>query len=247
MRSSKSPKAPRTVLIVPSLSLDQQVMAKVSGVHHYEERMLCLLLLLRMPRTQVIYVTSTPISEAIIDYYLHLLPGIPARMRGARLTLSVLRRRLAVALTRKILERPRMLERHQAGDPRSRVSPHDLLHGHRAGTQAGAAPGPADLRLRSVAGALGHEERLAQDLPRGRDRDAARIRRSDQTRTISPRALAELKSQQARSAPRPWSRSTKAFPAKATRSSTCGCPDGSGARALGPRAAAAAWPSRRTA
>ena len=43
-----SPKAPRTVLIVPSLSLDQQVMAKVSGVHHYEERMLCLLLLLRI-------------------------------------------------------------------------------------------------------------------------------------------------------------------------------------------------------
>ena len=39
--------APRTVLILPSLSFDQQIMAKVSGVHHYEERMLCLLLLLR--------------------------------------------------------------------------------------------------------------------------------------------------------------------------------------------------------
>jgi hypothetical protein len=48
------PSLPRTVLIVSSLSLDQQVMAKISGVHHYEERMLCLLLLLRLPRTRVI-------------------------------------------------------------------------------------------------------------------------------------------------------------------------------------------------
>jgi hypothetical protein len=44
------PLLPRTVLIVPSLSLDQQVMAKITGVHHYEERMLCLLLLLTMAR-----------------------------------------------------------------------------------------------------------------------------------------------------------------------------------------------------
>jgi hypothetical protein len=28
------PLLPRTVLIVPSLSLDQQVMAKITGVHH---------------------------------------------------------------------------------------------------------------------------------------------------------------------------------------------------------------------
>jgi hypothetical protein len=55
------PLAPRTVVIVPSLSVDQQVMAKITGAHHYEERMLCLLLLLRMPRTRVIYVSSTPI------------------------------------------------------------------------------------------------------------------------------------------------------------------------------------------
>jgi hypothetical protein len=68
------PSLPRTVIIVPSLSLDQQVLAKISGVHHYEERMLCLLLLLRMPRTRVIYVTSTPISETVIDYYLISCP-----------------------------------------------------------------------------------------------------------------------------------------------------------------------------
>ena len=41
------PTAPRSVLIVPSLSLDREVLARISGVHHYEGRMLCLLLLLQ--------------------------------------------------------------------------------------------------------------------------------------------------------------------------------------------------------
>jgi hypothetical protein len=34
------PRAPRTVVVVPSLSVDQEVMAQIPGVHHYEERML---------------------------------------------------------------------------------------------------------------------------------------------------------------------------------------------------------------
>jgi hypothetical protein len=59
--------APRTVVVVPSLSLGQEVLAKISGVHHYEERMRCLLLLLllRLPRTEVIFLTSKPVSETI--------------------------------------------------------------------------------------------------------------------------------------------------------------------------------------
>ena len=105
----EDPALPRTVLIIPSLSLDQQVMARISGVHHYEERMLCLLLLLRMPRTRVIYVSSTPISEIIIDYYLHLLPGVPSVHARRRLTLVSCNDSSPMPLTRKILERPRVL------------------------------------------------------------------------------------------------------------------------------------------
>ncbi|HKN11216.1 MAG TPA: carboxylate-amine ligase, partial [Pseudomonadota bacterium] len=104
------PLTPRTVLIVPSLSLDQDVVAKVRGAHHYEERMLCLLLLLRMPRTQLIYVTSTPIPETIIDYYLHLLPGVPGLHARRRLTLLACDDASPIPLTRKILERPRLLQ-----------------------------------------------------------------------------------------------------------------------------------------
>jgi hypothetical protein len=103
------PKAPRTVLIVPSLSLDQEVMSKITGIAHYEERFLCLLLLLRWPRTRVVYVTSTPISESIIDYYLHLLPDVPTRQARRRLILLSCHDTGPRPLTAQILERPRLL------------------------------------------------------------------------------------------------------------------------------------------
>ncbi len=111
------PKKPRTVVIVPSLSLDQEVLEKISGIHHYEERMLCLLLLLRMPRTRVIFVTSRPIADHIIDYYLHLLPGIPGLHARARLALVSCDDTSPIALTQKILQRPRILERIREAIP----------------------------------------------------------------------------------------------------------------------------------
>ena len=45
---------PRAIMFIPSRTLDSEVLMRISGVHHYEERMLCLLLLLRMPRCRVI-------------------------------------------------------------------------------------------------------------------------------------------------------------------------------------------------
>ncbi|WP_246660571.1 peptide ligase PGM1-related protein [Nitratireductor sp. XY-223] len=102
---------PRTVLIIPSLSLDQEVLSKISGVHHYEERMLCMLQLLRMPRTRIIYVSSQPIAECIIDYYLHLLPGVPQHHARERLKLVSCHDDADVPLTQKILDRPRLCDR----------------------------------------------------------------------------------------------------------------------------------------
>jgi hypothetical protein len=112
--------APRTVVVVPSLSLDQEVLGKISGVHHYEERMLCLLLLLRLPRTELVFVTSKPVPETIIDYYLHMLPGIPAQHARRRLKLFSCHDGSPIPLTEKLLARPRLLERvRQAiADPR---------------------------------------------------------------------------------------------------------------------------------
>jgi hypothetical protein len=104
----------RTVVIIPSLSVDPDVMAKVSGAHHYEERLLCLLILLRQPRTHLVFVTSQPVQESIIDYYLHLLPGIPSRHARRRLTLLSCHDASPRSLTQKILERPRLLDRIRA-------------------------------------------------------------------------------------------------------------------------------------
>jgi hypothetical protein len=111
--------APRTVVILPSLSLDTEVLSKIAGAHHYEERMLCLLLLLRLPRTRVVYLTSQPIADSIIDYYLHLLPGIPTQHARERLTLISCHDGAALPLAAKILARPRLIERIRAaiGDP----------------------------------------------------------------------------------------------------------------------------------
>ena len=103
--------APKTVIIIPSLTLDQEILSKVKGVVHYEERLLCLLMLLRMPRTHVVYITSTTIDPAIIDYYLHLLPGITGYHALQRLTLLSCYDASSKSLTEKILERPRLIER----------------------------------------------------------------------------------------------------------------------------------------
>ena len=105
------PNAPRTVIVVPSLTLDSEQLASITGAHHYEERMLCLLMLLKLPRTHVIFLSSQPIAPAIIDYYLHLLPGIPINHARQRLTLLCCYDSSPLCLTQKILDRPRLIKR----------------------------------------------------------------------------------------------------------------------------------------
>jgi hypothetical protein len=68
-------------------------------------------MLLKMPRTHVIYVTSTTIDPVIIDYYLHLLPGITGYHARQRLTMLSCSDVSKKPLTEKILERPLLIER----------------------------------------------------------------------------------------------------------------------------------------
>lgn len=109
--------AAKSVVIIPSITLDQEILGKVTGHIHYEERLLCLLMLLRMPRTHVVYVTSEPIDPVIIDYYLHLLPGITRLHAEQRLTLLSCYDASAKSLTEKILDRPRLIERIKKSIP----------------------------------------------------------------------------------------------------------------------------------
>ncbi len=99
------------IIVIPSISLDQQEMQKVPGAYHYEERHLFSLIRLRNPRTRLIYITSEPLHPMIIDYYLQLLPGIPFSHARDRLLLFSTYDASAKSLTQKILERPRLIER----------------------------------------------------------------------------------------------------------------------------------------
>ncbi len=100
---------PQTIIVVPSMSID--AISSGAVMQAYEERFLFLLLLLRQPRARLIYVTSQTILPSIIDYYLGLLPGvIPSHARQRLFLISPLD--LSVrALSDKLLERPRLMER----------------------------------------------------------------------------------------------------------------------------------------
>jgi hypothetical protein len=106
------PDAPRTVVVIPSMSLDREELTKLVGASHYEERFLCLLLLLQLPATHVVYVTSEPVAPAIVDYYLGLLHhGVTVADARSRLTMLACRDASAVPLSEKILARPALLAR----------------------------------------------------------------------------------------------------------------------------------------
>jgi hypothetical protein len=110
-------RAEHTVVVVPSLSMDPRELAKVSGVHHYEERLLFYLMLLRHPRTRVIFVTSQQLSPTVVDYYLHLLAGVPSSHARKRLLLLDCADASTKPLSEKLLSRPRLLARLREAIP----------------------------------------------------------------------------------------------------------------------------------
>jgi len=110
---------PATSVVVPSLTLDNEELQKLAGVSYYEERLLFLLIRLRNPRARLVYVTSQPVHQLTLDYYLHLLAGVPASHARARLTMLCAYDASPRPLTQKVLERPRLIERirHAVEDP----------------------------------------------------------------------------------------------------------------------------------
>jgi hypothetical protein len=98
-----------SIVVVPSLTPGPLTPGSI--VQAQEERFLFLLLLLRQPRLQMIYVTSLPIAPTIIEYYLALLPGVIPSHARARLHLVATNDGSSRPLSTKLLERPRILER----------------------------------------------------------------------------------------------------------------------------------------
>lgn len=108
---SRDKRASQTVVVVPSLSMDPRELDKITGVYHYEERMLVNLMLLKQPRTKMIFVTSQRLDPIIVDYYLGLLPGVPAAHARRRLVMLDCNDASNVSLSQKIINRPRLIQR----------------------------------------------------------------------------------------------------------------------------------------
>ncbi|MDP9074090.1 MAG: peptide ligase PGM1-related protein [Actinomycetota bacterium] len=98
-----------TVVLLPSLSFSMAELAKITGVVHYEERLLCMTLHLRHPRLHMVYITSMAVDPAIVDYYLGFLPD-PADPRH-RLHMVALDDPDVRPLSDKLLDRPDVLAR----------------------------------------------------------------------------------------------------------------------------------------
>jgi hypothetical protein len=108
---------PYTSVVVPSMTLDQEELVKLSGATFYEERLLFLLIRLRNPRARVVFITSQPVHPHILEYYFGMLAGVPAHHAWARVTMLCAHDASPRSLTEKILERPRLIQRIRAAIP----------------------------------------------------------------------------------------------------------------------------------
>ena len=98
------------IIVIPSFSFDPNQMSKVRGISVHEERLLYNLFYLKHPETRVVYVTSMPVGDAILQYYLKLISGL---MHGedprARLLMLSMYDDSNRGLAEKMLERPSIL------------------------------------------------------------------------------------------------------------------------------------------
>lgn len=114
-----------TVLAVPSLSLPFYGIQTTEQMLHYEERIFYLFHILRNPLNRLIVVTSSPVTETLVSYLLHLLPGVPHSHARRRLELIHVQDGSTLPLTQKILNRPALLtrlKRHLQQSPRASIS-----------------------------------------------------------------------------------------------------------------------------
>jgi PGM1 C-terminal domain len=93
-----------TIVVLPSITFPVEELRKIVGIGRYEERLLCLLLLLHRPQVRMVFVTSLSIDPVVIEYYLSFLDD-PVGARD-RLTLVTLDEPEPLSLSEKLLGRP---------------------------------------------------------------------------------------------------------------------------------------------
>ncbi|MDQ3570672.1 MAG: peptide ligase PGM1-related protein [Actinomycetota bacterium] len=97
------------MVVLPSATFAVDELRKITAIVHYEERMLFTALLLRCPRRRLVYLTSLPVDETIVEYYLRFLPDPVGARR--RMHLVSLGDDGPKPLTHKLLDRPDVMGR----------------------------------------------------------------------------------------------------------------------------------------
>lgn len=145
-----------TIVVLPSITFPAEELKKIVGIGRYEERLLCLLLLLRQRGLRMVYVTSLPVDPDVVDYYLSFLDD-PADAR-ARLMMVALDDPEPVAMSEKLLARKEKLEkiRRAIGDDEAYLLPFNVTPAERAiATELGVpiyGPGPGLAYIGSKSG-----------------------------------------------------------------------------------------------
>ncbi|MBV9285493.1 MAG: hypothetical protein JO176_12810 [Acidimicrobiia bacterium] len=98
-----------TVVLLPSATFPESELRKIVGIQHYEERLLCTTSLLAEPDVELVYITSLPVDEAVVEYYLGFLPDPDDARR--RFHPVVVGEDSGRALTAKVLDAPAAIGR----------------------------------------------------------------------------------------------------------------------------------------
>lgn len=99
------------VVVLPSMTIDipePMRTAVAPMLISREQRLLCLLLMLKDPAVSLVYVTSLPVSPPLVDYWLDQLPDPAVR---ERLTMFALDDASPESLSKKLVESPGALDR----------------------------------------------------------------------------------------------------------------------------------------
>jgi hypothetical protein len=93
-----------TIVVLPSITFPVEELRKIVGIGRYEERLLCLLLLLQTPGLEIVFLSSLTVDPAVIDYYLSFVDDPEgARERANFITLDD---EDPISLSEKLLDRP---------------------------------------------------------------------------------------------------------------------------------------------
>lgn len=97
-----------TIVVLPSITFPEEELRKITAIEYYAERMLYALLWLGHPEMRIVYITSSPVDPAIVDYYLGFVDAPGAR---DRLTMVSLDDPDPASISAKLLSRPELVDR----------------------------------------------------------------------------------------------------------------------------------------